>query len=188
MSLRAISRNHVPTQTPSTRTAWWTVSTFPRSGTSSQHHADRRRKNRPDAVPSVSAWVLLPTIQFTNRRSCSRRATSGRRLVDDAPHDGHRHRCVPADVRPFFTSSDPHTRQVVEFVGRSTTKGRGPYRSPFHREITRLNDHLIHTFWPITRVGANTVVGLGWLRTRKLEGRPRYPPLGMLASTFEPLV
>ena len=64
---------------------------------------------------------------------------------------GHRHRCVPAAVLPFFTSGAPHTRQRVEFDEIGTLKHPEVYQPPIHTANPQLHQQPIHTFCPITR-------------------------------------
>jgi hypothetical protein len=84
----------------------------------------RRRSVRAEVL-DASICESLPSSQRRNCSSSCRRVTSARRLVLEAPQVGHRHLCVPAAVRPFFTKLEAHTRQTVEFEALGTTKHAG---------------------------------------------------------------
>lgn len=54
---------------------------------------------------------------MSHPRSSRRAAASpSRRIVDDAPQEGQRHLCLPADVFPFLFIFDPQDGHLTDFT------------------------------------------------------------------------
>lgn len=50
------------------------------------------------------------------RNSSSAAASPSLRIVDDAPQEGQRHRCLPAEVFPFLFIFDPQDGHLTDFT------------------------------------------------------------------------
>ena len=98
-------------------------------GQSSQNPAVLRLKDLP--CPGISSCEPLDMSQPRNSRRAA--ASPSRRTVDDAPQEGQRHRCLPADVFPFlfiFAPQDGHftdfTADLPQTVFKASKRGYLP--------------------------------------------------------------
>ena len=90
--------------------------------------------------------------------------TSRRRWVVEAPQSRHRHRALPALVRPFLTSFEPHTPQHGQLRGRDPIHAFKACMGLLQAGNTTKKRNLIHTILPIalrSRGGTSQHVVLG---------------------------